>query len=99
MGNLRRASYTGRIAPPGYPNTVDTPSPTRVAHTISAPVSRVGVVKWLSADCAFALLPMVLSLVDSSLFTNHPALFLRCCPLRCACYPIYILTEHARRPA
>ena len=41
MGNFRSASYAGKIAPPGYPNTTSTPSPSRVAQMISAPVSRV----------------------------------------------------------
>src|SRR5215469_15336880 len=70
MGNLRNASYTGRIAPPGYPNTVDTPSPTNVAQTISAPVRRVGAVRRLSADCVFGLLAIVFSLATTWLLAT-----------------------------
>jgi hypothetical protein len=33
-------------------------SPTSVAHTISAPVRRVGVVRWAFADCVVAVVPM-----------------------------------------
>src|SRR5712675_1149293 len=32
------ASYAGRIAPPGYPNTVVTPCCSRHSHSICAPV-------------------------------------------------------------
>ena len=40
-GESNSGSYSGRMAPPGMPNTTSTPSRSRVATSAAAPVIRV----------------------------------------------------------
>src|SRR6187399_2880390 len=39
MGYCSSASYAGKIAPPGYPNTTSTPCRTKQSHKICAPAN------------------------------------------------------------